>query len=157
MNNLNKPLVYIFYIVIITLQYIFFQNIIISIDLLTILISVFSIFFGFYIVALSIFATSKFVSNLYLDEVRDKRGFVTTNLHVLIHAYQFSLILNLVSIFYFLFLIFLYSYKNSFLFKNLYFYLKFFSVPLVIHNFACAYQSLTRLIKIVKQDAKVSK
>ena len=152
MTNLNKS-VYIFYIVSITLQYIFFQNIIISIDLLTILISIFSIFFGFYIVALSILATSKFVSKLYLDEVNYK-GRVTTNMHLLIESYKFSLILNLISIFYFLFLIFIYSYKNSSLFNNFYFY---FTLPLVIHNFICAYVLLDMLIKVIIQDAKVSK
>ena len=150
---MNKLLAYILYIVGFILQYIFLRNIIISIELLSSLISIFSIFFGFYIVALSIFATSKFVSTLYSDEVK-KNGFVTTNLHLLLDRYRFSLILNLISIFYLLFLIFLFSPENTFLFKN---FCSYFVIPLVIHNFICAYRALSQLIKIIKQDAKISK
>lgn len=130
----------------------FSRSIVISIYLLSSLVFVFSIFFIFYIVALSIFATSRFVSTLYLNEVK-RNGFSTTNLHLLLRHYKFGVTLTLISIFYFLFLIFLYSHENTFLFMDFCFY---FVIPFVIHNFISVYSSLNRLIKVVKQDAKMS-
>lgn len=145
---MNKIYTFFLYVIAFTIQYFCFQSIIFSENLLSSLISVLAIFFGFYVVSLSIFSTSKFLNSLYLKEVKDKKGFKTTNLHVLLDYYKFGLLLNLMSIFYFLFLLFLKAYDVN---ATILIYL---GIPVVVHNFFYSYLSLNNLLKIIIQEVK---
>jgi hypothetical protein len=147
---MHKIYILLLYIITFFTQYFYFQNIIFSENLLSSLISVLSIFFGFYVVSLSIFSISKFVGNLYLKEITDKKGYKTTLLHSLLNYYKLGLLLNLVSIFYFLFLLFLNKYNMD---TILFLYLV---IPLVLHNFIYSYLSLDKLLKIIIQETKVT-
>ena len=133
-------------------QYIFFNNITFSKDFLLGFIEVSAIFFGFYIVALSIFATSRFVKSLYKLEIKDKKGFHTTQLHLFLNMYKNGLVLNLLSILYFLFLIFFID--NKWQYENFFLLLV---IPIILHNFLYHFYSLTMLIKVIKRDAKNNK
>ena len=147
--NFQNKLIIFMYISSILFQYIFFEDIIQSIELFIGLIFVFSIFLVSYIVTLSILARSRFVGNLFLDEVND-RGWVKTNLHVLIETYEFSIKLSSRSIFYLLFIIFtFYPYEISSLFYEIYCY---FIIPLTIHNFICFSRSSYVLVRVIMQD-----
>jgi hypothetical protein len=144
---MNKFFLLFLYIASFSLQYLFPQLFLFNMEFLNSLISVLSIFFGFYIVGLSIFVVSKFVNTLYLKEVKDSKGFKTTNLHILLNFYKNGLVLNLLSIFYFLLLIFVISNKNLISFS---FYFSYLTIPLMFQNFLYSYKSLNQLIKIVK-------
>ncbi len=151
---MNKFFLLFLYIASFSLQYLFPQLFLFNMEFLNSLISVLSIFFGFYIVGLSIFVVSKFVNTLYLKEVKDNKGFKTTNLHILLNFYKNGLVLNLLSIFYFLLLIFVISNKNLISFS---FYFSYLTIPLMFQNFLYSYKSLNQLIKIVIQNAKIEK
>lgn len=142
---MNNIYILLLYLIAFTTQFAFLRDIIFSENLLSSLISVLAIFFGFYIVSLSIFSMSNFLGNLYEVEIKDKRGYKTTNLHVLLNYYKFGFLLNLISIFYFLFL------KGCDANGSVFVYL---GVPLVVHNFVYAYISLNRLLKIIIQEVK---
>ncbi len=145
---MNKIYIFLLYFIALAVQYFCIQNIIFSESLLNSLISVLAIFFGFYIVSLSVFSTSKFIGSLYLTEIVDKRGFKTTNLHLLLNYYKFGLLLNLISIFYFLFLLFLKTYNINIDI------LTYFGILIVIHNFIYSYLSLNNLLKVIIQELK---
>ena len=150
-NFQNKLIIFI-YILSILFQFIFFKDINHSIGLFIGLIFVFSIFLVSYIISLSVLARSKFVGKLYLDEVRDTRGLVTTHMHILIKIYEFSLKLSSISIFYLLFMIFtFYPYESPSLFYEICSYL---IIPLTIHNFTCFSRLSYILIRVVIQDLK---
>lgn len=151
---MHKIFILFLYIVSFSLQYSFPQLFLFNMEFLNSLISVLSIFFGFYIVGLSIFVVSKFVNTLYLKEVKNRKGFKTTNLHILLNSYKYGLILNLLSILYFLFLIFVTSNQNLI---SSSFYFSYFTIPLMFQNFLYSYKSLIQLIKIVIQNAKIEK
>jgi hypothetical protein len=145
---MNKIYIFILYVIVFLIQLICFKDIVFNENLLSSLISVLAIFFGFYIISLSIFSMSKFVGSLYETEVKDKNGYKTTNLHILLDYYKFGLLFNLISILYFLFLLFLKGYSANI---NIFFYLV---PPLVVHNFIYSYMSLDKLLKIIIQELK---
>lgn len=145
---MNKLYIFLLYVIAYMIQYLFFKDVNFSESLLSSLISVLAIFFGFYIVSLSIFSTSNFVGNLYKEEQMDKKGHKTTVLHILLNYYKFGLLLNLTSIFYFLFLLFLKKYDINII------VLIYLGVPLIIHNFIYSYASLNKLLKIITQEVK---
>jgi hypothetical protein len=145
---MNKIYILTLYAIVFLIQFIFFKDIVFSENLLSSLISVLAIFFGFYVISLSIFSMSKFVGSLYETEVKDKNGYNTTILHILLGYYKFGLLLNLISILYFIFLLFLKGYSVNI---GVYFYL---ALPLIVHNFIYSYMSLDKLIKIIIQELK---
>jgi hypothetical protein len=145
---MNKIYILTLYAIVFLIQFIFFKDIVFSENLLSSLISVLAIFFGFYVISLSIFSMSKFVGSLYETEVKDKNGYKTTILHILLGYYKFGLLLNLISILYFIFLLFLKGYSVNI---GVYFYL---ALPLIVHNFIYSYMSLNKLIKIIIQELK---
>lgn len=149
----RNSLILLAYIASFAAQYLYLGDISISTSFLSNVVSVLSIFFGFYIVGLSIFATSKFASRLYLQESTSKRGFIFNLLYQLLAQYKRGLVLNLVSILYFLFLVLINTNSDTYFLQKYYFYLV---IPLIVHNFAYAYLSLNQLLKIVKQDAKAN-
>ncbi len=133
-------------------QYFYLGELKLHIELLNNSVLVLSIFFGFYIVGLSIFSTSKFVGKLYSIEDVDSKS-KTTLLHTLLTRYKFGLVLNLFSIFYFLSLIFIATQsENNFIkLDDLATYL---FIPLIFLNFSYGYLSLNELIRVVIQEAK---
>lgn len=148
--TMNKVYIFLLYAIAVAVQYCFFQNIEFDENLLSSFISVLSIFFGFYIVSLSIFSMSKFVGGLYLQEIVDKKGFKATLLHVLLDHYKFGLLLNLVSIFYFLSLLLLKQYGGNLSIFS------YFCIPLIAHNFIYSYSLLNKLLNTITQELKKS-
>jgi hypothetical protein len=148
MNN-----IYLFLLAIIGIfiHYILPNDCQITLNLLNNLMLLSSIFFGFYIVGLSIFMNSKFVANLYNKEVV-VNGFKTTLLHQLIKYYEQGIFFNLLSLFYFVILIFYTSnHKDYLLCCDLSSYLV---IPLFFINIILGGIVLNQLIKVVKQDIK---
>jgi len=135
-------------------QYFYLERCKLHIELLNNSVLLLSIFFGFYVVGLSIFSTSKFVGKLYLKEdLNPKAKTRVTLLHTLLKKYKFGLVLNLFSIFYFLVLIFIatQNINEKIMLSSVFTYL---FIPLMLLNFIYGYLSLEQLIKIVLQEAK---
>ena len=133
------------------LQYFLLGTYYIESNLITNIVTFFSVIFGFYITSLAIFVTSTYVSQLY--KITDQNNKSVTLLHTLITQYKVGLILILISILYLLFIEFILSQtdNNKIILSNIY-VLPF--LGLVIANFFYSYRMLNTLIKIIIQEAK---
>jgi len=134
------------------MQFKLLGSFIISENFLISTITFFSILFGFYITSLAIFVTSKYVSSLY--KITDKNNPTKTLLNSLIQNYQTGLTVSLITITYFLCIIFIKS--NISLNEEIRLALWYtYLVPsLIIFNIFYSYKMLRDLIKIIIQEAK---
>lgn len=124
-------------------------------DLLNSLITFFSILFWFYITSLSIFVTSKYVSNLYQIEDRDDSS--QTLLHKLLYNYKVGLSLLLFTLIYLLLITFILNQSD----KN---YLTlweekilFIFIWLILSNLWYSYNMLWITFNIIIQESKSKK
>lgn len=136
-------------------QYVFLNKLSIDSSLIQNLVTFFSIIFGFYVTSLAIFATSRYVSNLY--NLTDKNNKNQTLLQTLLQNYRFGLSLTLFSVFYLLaieFFLTTHTQQNTTIaipVGNI------FLIPLlgiIISNFWYSYKMLDDSINIVIQEAK---
>lgn len=121
-------------------------------DILNSLITFFSILFWFYITSLSIFVTSKYVSELY--NIDDKDNPSQTLLHKLLFNYKIGLILILFTILYLLLLtVLLNQWSSDFLIiweqKIL-----FIFIGLILWNIWYSYKMLWTTFQIIVQESK---
>lgn len=132
-------------------QYFLIGNLSISGDLITNLLTFFSIIFGFYITSLAIFVTSQYVSDLY--KITDKNNQSVTLLHTLVRNYKFGLSVILISILYFLILNFSIDQTGSklLLLNNP---IALPTLAVILFNFCYSYKMLTDLINVIIQEAK---
>lgn len=132
-------------------QYFLMGNYNISNDLITNILTFFSIIFGFYITSLAIFVTSQYVSSLY--KITNENNRTLTLLHTLVRNYKFGLTIILISIFYFLSLNFIINQVSakSLLLSNVT-TLPFLAI--LIFNFCYSYKMLADLINVIIQEAK---
>ena len=121
-------------------------------DLLNSTITFFSILFWFYIASLSIFVTSKYVSDLY--KIEDKDNNSQTLLHKLLNNYKIWLLLILITIIYLLTLVTLLN-------QSQYDYLKIWEEPIlyfffliIILNIFFSYKMLWITFNIIMQESK---
>ena len=121
-------------------------------DLLNSTITFFSILFWFYIASLSIFVTSKYVSDLY--KIEDKDNNSQTLLHKLLNNYKIWLLLILITIIYLLTLVTLLN-------QSEYDYLKIWEEPIlyfffliIILNIFFSYKMLWITFNIIMQESK---
>ena len=151
-NKLFRIIIVLFVIFVIGYaQNSFLGNYYIKAEFLSSIITFFSIIFGFYITSLAIFATSRYVSNLY--QKVDINNPSLTLLNILLKKYKRGLTLLFFSILYLLVLHFIINQtdENKVLLSN-YLLLPFLSVLVI--NFFYSYSMLVMLIKIIIQEAK---
>lgn len=135
-------------------QYFLLQNYTVKIDVLTNLVTFLSIVFGFYITSFSIFSTSAYVSELY--QIPDADDQSQTLLNNLIFKYKIGLVFTLISILYFIILIFLLKQDgvDSFELSNKFLYP---IISIVLFNFYYGYKMFEILVKIITQESKRKK
>lgn len=122
-------------------------------SLITNIITLLSIFFGFYITSFSIFTTSRYVAQLYkLDDLENNRR--QSLMHTLIHKYKLGLIITLVSIIYILVILLVSTNKTPILLKAHWYLILF--LPIMILNFIYAFEMMGILVKVIKQTAKLN-
>jgi hypothetical protein len=136
------------------IQYFLLKDYVIKNDVLTNIVTFLSIVFGFYITSFSIFSTSTYVSELY--QVVDREDKNQTLLNLLIFKYKVGLLVTLISILYFILVIFLLNQDGieSFSLNNKYTY------PLIsifLFNFYYGYRMFEILVKIITQESKIKK
>lgn len=136
------------------IQYLFFKDYIIKIDLMTNVVTFLSIVFGFYITSFSIFSTSAYVSGLY--QITDKENKTQTLLDALIFKYKIGLIAALFSIFYFILIIFFLNQSEivSFYLSNKFLYP---IISIFLFNFYYGYKMFEILVRVIKQESKHKK
>lgn len=149
---MKRKLVYLVIVAgIIFFQKLFMNNYYLKGDVLSSFLTFLSIIFGFYITSLSIFVTSKYVSDLY--KVVDKNDHSLTLLHSLVRNYRRGLIFVLISIGYFVFIQFLISQNidGKIILSNKWLILFMF---FIVGNFWYSYKMLNDLINVIIQEAK---
>lgn len=117
-------------------------------NFITAILTLFSIFFGFYITSFAVFATSKYLSKLYLIE--DEKDNRKTLLDNLIERFQFATIVLLLSIIYLIFIYILTSYINITFVK----YLTYPMFGIILYNIFYSYKTILLFIKVTRQSAK---
>lgn len=130
----------------------FFQlklDINIDVDLISSLLTVFSIFFGFYVTSFAVFATSKYLHRLY--KIEDEDDNTKTLLDTLIVKFSNNTKFLLFSIIY-LVVIFLISGHGD---SGIFLYLTYFIWGVISLNIYYAFNSLQIFISITRQSATV--
>lgn len=119
-------------------------------DFITAVLTVYSVFFGFYITSFAVFATSKFLSKLYLKE--DKYDSRNTLLDTLLQKFTFASNTLLISI---LHLVFCYI-----LIENAFDIILKFILPLtwggIVINFGYAFYTVVIFARVTRQSAVIS-
>ena len=129
-----------------TVQY--FLNIQIENQLISPLLTVFSIFFGFYITSYAMFARSKYLSYLY--EIQDKDDNRMTLLDILLRKFKIGTHALLYSMIYLIVLgILISNFGDSDLVK----FLSYFLFGIIFLNFYNAFRAIDLFIKVVRQSA----
>lgn len=140
----------IFIIIIFVISFLFQKYIKFSIEkeFISTLLTVFSIFFGFYITSFAVFATSKYLSRLYqIENSKDNRK---TLLDDLLEEFTFATYFLLISIVY---LILAYVFvENKYSLPA--FYFLYFIWGFVILNIFYAFKTISTFIKVTRQSAK---
>jgi hypothetical protein len=154
-----KKIIKIIFFVILIVWYYYLQkylwDIKIKNDLLNSLITFFSILFWFYITSLSIFVSSKYVSNLY--QIEDKENSSQTLLHKLLFNYKVWLFLILFTIIYLLFITII---LNQIKEQNINYLvlwdekILYIFIWLIILNIWYSYNMLWTTFKIILQESK---
>lgn len=134
------------------LYYLFGDQILLSKDFISNIITFLSIVFGFYITSFSIFTTSRYVASLYKISDADNKS--VSLMDSLIHKYKIGLILTLISIFYGLVIFLIIGDKEAVLLES-YTYLGILP-PLIFLNCIYAFEMMNILIKVIKQTAKLN-
>lgn len=130
----------------------YFGDQILGSDFLSNSILFLSIIFGFYITSLTIFVTSKYVSDLY--KITDSENHSLTLLHILIRRYKYGLNLTLASLLYLLSIEFFYNPNSQFTLGDK---LIWPLLAIIIFNFLYSFRTLNDLVKIILQEAKREK
>ena len=112
------------------------------------LLTVFSIFFGFYITSFAVFSTSKYLSKLY--DIQDKKDNRKSLLDVLLEEFKWPTYFLLFSIVY-LILIYVIL-ENGIL--NFIYYLSYILWGIVALNIFHIFGTISIFIKITRQSAK---
>lgn len=134
-----------------TAQFFYLGHFKLTVDVLTNIVTLMSIFFGFYITSLAIFVTSKYVASLY--QITDANHQSLTLLQTLVQNYKTGLQLILLSIIYALILLIVATNRvGESLVLSEWFVLLF--VPLLVLDLGYSYIMLADLIKIIIQEAK---
>lgn len=133
----------------IALQYAF--NFCFKKEFISTLLTVFALFFGFYITSFSVFASSQYLSVLY--DIQDKDDNRLTLLHVLLNKFERATLVLLIST---LALVCLYILMENELIKlvNLFAY---FLWGIVLANFFYLFRSISVLTQITINSAKTNK
>jgi hypothetical protein len=95
---MNKKYFFIALVFILSAVLQYYMEIEVGVDFIEVLLTMFSIFFGFYITSFAVFATSKYLNKLY--QIDDERNNSMTLLDVLLKEFSFATNLLLASIVY---------------------------------------------------------
>lgn len=154
MKTNNKIFNFFIIIICLFLQFCVFKDYYITSEIIGNLVTILSIFFGFYITSLAIFTSSKYVSNLYNIESSDDNGL--TLLDVLIYNFKKGLFVILFSLIYFILVIFKINQtvNNELVFSS---FVLFPLLTLIVFDFILSFQMISILIKIIRQEAKNKK
>ena len=111
------------------------------------LLTVFSMFFGFYITSFAVFSTSKYLSKLY--KIQDKLDSRNTLLHSLIENFKWPAYLLLCSISYLIIIYIFIENKTSYLY-----YFTYIVWGVISLNIFYIYKTIDIFIKVTLQSAK---
>lgn len=114
------------------------------------LLTVFSIFFGFYITSYAVFATSKYLSKLY--EIEDENDNSKTLLHNLLDKFKNAVYCLLMSIVYLIILYILILIGSKY--ANYAEYLAYCLWFVLLINFCFIFHTISYFMKVTEQSAK---
>ena len=117
-------------------------------EFISTLLTVFAIFFGFYVTSFAVFATSKYLPSLY--QIEDKNDNSKTLLDILLEKFRFSTHVLLFSIVYLIFFYILME-NDTGIFISLFTHILW---GILFLNILYIFRSISIFIKVTRQSAK---